>query len=108
MSQRSYPVMMLITEHGLFGLFSNGGPADGFNGNMACNFPLRGMKRTLFEGIISPRLLQMIPCAHSRCAGGVRGVGLISGAGLANKGVTLDGLVHAGSCIRTSSSSLQV
>lgn len=23
----------------------NGGPADGFNGNMACNWPLRGMKR---------------------------------------------------------------
>lgn len=29
------------------------------------------------------------------CAGGVRGVGLISGAGLTSKGVTLNGLVHA-------------
>ena len=54
----------------------SGGPADGFNGNMACNWPLRGMKRTLFEG-------------------GVRGVGLISGAGLTKKGITLDGKFHA-------------
>ena len=54
----------------------NGGPADHFNGNMGCNFPLRGMKRTLWEG-------------------GVRGVGLISGSGLTKKGITLDGFIHA-------------
>ena len=28
----------------------NGGPAAGFDLNSACNFPLRGMKHTLWEG----------------------------------------------------------
>ena len=28
----------------------NGGPAAGFDMNWACNFPLRGVKRTLWEG----------------------------------------------------------
>ena len=28
----------------------NGGPANGFNINMACNFPLREAKATLWEG----------------------------------------------------------
>ena len=53
----------------------NGGPADFFNKNMASNWPLRGMKRTLFEG-------------------GVRGVGAIKGPGIKHKGAWLDGLVH--------------
>lgn len=28
----------------------NGGPANGFDKNMASNFPLRGVKATLWEG----------------------------------------------------------
>lgn len=59
----------------------NGGPADGFNGNMACNWPLRGMKRTLFEG-------------------GVRGVGFITGPGLPS-GRIADGYVHAADWFHT-------
>jgi arylsulfatase A-like enzyme len=30
-------------------LSDNGGPAAGFNDNMASNWPLRGMKRTLWQ-----------------------------------------------------------
>lgn len=54
----------------------NGGPAQGFNSNMASNWPLRGMKRTLWEG-------------------GVRGNGFVHGAGLAKTGYVSEALLHA-------------
>lgn len=60
----------------------NGGPADNFNSNMACNWPLRGMKRTLFEG-------------------GVRGVGFVHGAGISKTGWVAEGKVHAADWFHT-------
>lgn len=45
----------------------NGGPAQGFNSNMASNWPLRGMKRTLWQG-------------------GVRGAAFIRGPGIRTSG----------------------
>jgi len=54
----------------------NGGPAQGFNSNWASNWPLRGMKRTLWEG-------------------GIRAVGLISGAGLRKTGYISEEMYHA-------------
>ena len=39
----------------------NGGPADGFGGNYASNFPLRGMKRSLWEGMLIFIYLKVIP-----------------------------------------------
>ena len=53
----------------------NGGPAAGFNNNLASNWPLRGMKRTLWEG-------------------GVRAVGIVSGAGVRMTGRVSDALLH--------------
>ena len=35
----------------------NGGPAAGLDGNSACNYPLRGMKTTLWEGALLSHLL---------------------------------------------------
>ena len=60
----------------LFFTADNGGPAQGFNSNMASNWPLRGMKRTLWEG-------------------GVRANGFITGAGLKKTRYVSDVLLHA-------------
>ena len=35
----------------------NGGPAAGLDGNSACNYPLRGMKTTLWEGALLSHLI---------------------------------------------------
>jgi len=53
----------------------NGGPANGMNGNMASNMPLKGRKASVWEG-------------------GVRGVALIHGAGLKKKGYVSHQLIH--------------
>jgi arylsulfatase A-like enzyme len=53
----------------------NGGPAQNFNKNMASNWPLRGMKRTLWQG-------------------GVRAAGFLSGAGLSKSGYTSEAMLH--------------
>jgi hypothetical protein len=60
----------------IFFTTDNGGPAQGFNSNMASNWPLRGMKRTLWEG-------------------GVRGNGFVHGAGLTKTGYVSEALLHA-------------
>lgn len=62
----------------------NGGPTDGTNNNMMSNFPLRSGKGETFEG-------------------GIRAVGLISGAGIDPKvrGTKFDGLLHVSDWLKT-------
>jgi hypothetical protein len=85
------------TRH-IYTATDNGGPADGFNGNMACNWPLRGMVRSqsiaaVKGGLYSDTIMTLCIQKRTLYEGGVRGVGLISGAGLTKKGpgVILDG-----------------
>ena len=44
----------------------NGGPAAGFDMNSACNFPLRGIKHTLWEGRQSNASERALSISHSR------------------------------------------
>lgn len=53
----------------------NGGPTNGYNGNAACNWPLRGVKNTVWEG-------------------GVRGVGFVNSPLFGNTSYVSDNFFH--------------
>ncbi|XP_060800557.1 arylsulfatase I [Amyelois transitella] len=65
-------VVSALHEHGLLNhsviVFStdNGGPAAGFNDNAASNYPLRGVKNTLWEGGVRGAGLVFSPLIHKR------------------------------------------
>ncbi|KAK7093150.1 arylsulfatase B-like [Littorina saxatilis] len=60
----------------------NGGPTNGYDGNAACNWPLRGVKNTMWEG-------------------GVRGVGLINSPLLGNNSYVSDNFFHVADWLPT-------
>lgn len=74
-------VVKALKETGMYSnsiiVFStdNGGPTHGYDGNMASNWPLRGMKNTMWEG-------------------GVRGVGFIHSPLLQQKGSVSQQMIH--------------
>ena len=68
----SYQVVDALKASGLYNnsviVFStdNGGPAAGFDMNSACNFPLRGIKHTLWEGEQSNASERALSISHRR------------------------------------------
>ena len=68
----SYQVVDALKASGLYNnsviVFStdNGGPAAGFDMNSACNFPLRGIKDTLWEGEQSNASERALSISHRR------------------------------------------